>query len=140
MSRGVNRVILIGNLGQDPEVRSFPDGGQVANFTLATSEQWKDKNTGEKQERTEWNRCVARGRLAEIIGQYLRKGSKAYIEGSLRTRKYQKNGADHYTTEIMVRDMQMLDGKSEERAAMPAPGTAKDAPPVADGFEDDLPF
>ena len=110
---GVNKVIIIGNLGLDPEVSYLPSGGAVANIALATSESWKDKQTGQKQERTEWHRVVFFNRLAEIAGEYLKKGSKVYIEGSLRTRKWQdkQTGADRYTTEIVAREMQMLDGK-----------------------------
>src|SRR5690606_27786730 len=101
MARGVNKVILIGNLGRDPEVRYMPSGSAVANITLATTEVWRDRQTGEQQERTEWHNVVFFNRLAEIAGEYLRKGSKVYIEGSLRTRKWQdKNGQDRYTTEI----------------------------------------
>lgn len=112
MARGVNKVILIGNLGGDPEPNQLPSGGAVANITLATSETWKDKQTGQQQERTEWHRVVFFNRLAEIAAEYLRKGSKVYIEGSLRTRKWQdKNtGQDRYTTEIVAAEMQMLDG------------------------------
>ena len=110
MARGINKVILIGNLGNDPEVKSMPNGNAVANITVATSESWKDKQTGQQQERTEWHRVVFFNRLAEIAGQYLRKGSKVYIEGSLRTRKWQdQSGADRYTTEIVASNMQMLD-------------------------------
>lgn len=110
MARGVNKVILIGNLGQDPEVRFTPNGNAVANVTLATSASWRDKQTGELQERTEWHRIAFFNRLAEIVGEYLRKGSKVYIEGSLRTRKWQdKNGVDRYTTEIIANEMHMLD-------------------------------
>lgn len=113
MSRGVNKVILIGNLGQDPEVRYTPNGNAVTNVTLATSTTWRDKQTGELQERTEWHRIAFFNRLAEIVGEYLRKGSKVYIEGSLRTRKWQdKNGADRYTTEIIANEMHMLDSRS----------------------------
>lgn len=113
MARGVNKVILIGNLGQDPEVRYTPNGNAVANLTLATSTTWRDKQTGELQERTEWHRIAFFNRLAEIVGEYLRKGSKVYIEGSLRTRKWQdKNGADRYTTEIIANEMHMLDSRS----------------------------
>ncbi len=112
MARGVNKVILIGNLGKDPEVRYMPSGGAVANVTLATSETWRDKQTGETQERTEWHNVVFFNRLAEIAGEYLKKGSKIYVEGSLRTRKWQdKNGQDRYTTEIVATDMQMLDSR-----------------------------
>lgn len=113
MARGVNKVILIGNLGGDPETRYMPSGGAVTNITLATSESWKDKQTGEPVERTEWHRVVFFNRLAEIAGEYLRKGSKTYIEGSLRTRKWQdQSGADKYTTEIVASEMQMLDSRS----------------------------
>lgn len=113
MARGVNKVILIGNLGQDPEVRYTPNGNAVANVTLATSTTWRDKQTGELQERTEWHRIAFFNRLAEIVGEYLRKGSKVYIEGSLRTRKWQdKNGSDRYTTEIVASEMHMLDNRS----------------------------
>ncbi len=109
MARGVNKVILVGNLGKDPEVRYMPSGGAVANVTIATSESWKDKQTGEKRERTEWHNVVFYNRLAEIAGEYLRKGSQAYIEGSLRTRKWQdKSGQDRYSTEIIASEMQML--------------------------------
>jgi single-strand DNA-binding protein len=113
MARGINKVILVGNLGNDPETRTFPDGGQLTNITLATSESWKDRQTGQQQERTEWHRVTFNGRLAEISAQYLRKGSKVYIEGSLRTRKWQdKNtGADRYSTDIVAREMQMLDSR-----------------------------
>src|SRR3569832_3004813 len=112
MARGVNKVILIGNLGKDPEVRYMPSGGAVANVTLATSETWKDKQSGENQERTEWHNVVFFNRLAEIAGEYLKKGSKVYVEGSLRTRKWQdKNGQARYTTEIDAAEMQMLDGR-----------------------------
>ncbi|PCJ33909.1 MAG: single-stranded DNA-binding protein [Cellvibrionales bacterium] len=113
MARGINKVILIGNLGQDPEMRAMPSGGAVTNLTIATSESWKDKQTGQPQERTEWHRVVFFNRLAEIAGEYLKKGSKVYIEGSLRTRKWQdKNtGADRYTTEIVANEMQMLDSR-----------------------------
>ena len=112
MARGVNKVILIGNLGNDPEVRYTPNGNAVANVTLATSTTWRDKQTGELQERTEWHRIAFFNRLAEIVGEYLRKGSKVYVEGSLRTRKWQdKNGVDRYTTEIIANEMHMLDGR-----------------------------
>lgn len=112
MSRGVNKVILVGNLGQDPEVRQMPNGESVANFTVATSESWKDKNTGEQKENTEWHRVAMYRRLAEIAGEYLRKGSKVYIEGRLQTRKWQdQQGQDRYTTEIVANEMQMLDSR-----------------------------
>ena len=112
MSKGVNKVILIGNLGGDPEVKVTPAGTPVTTLSIATSETWKDKQTGEKQERTEWHRVICFNRLAEVAGEYLRKGSKAYIEGSLRTRKWQdKSGQDRWTTEIIADEMQMLDSK-----------------------------
>jgi len=111
-SRGINKVIIVGNLGKDPETRFMPSGSAVCNFTIATSETWKDKNTGQDQERTEWHRICTFNRLAEICGEYLKKGSKVYIEGSLRTRKWQDNeGRDNYTTEIVASEMQMLDSK-----------------------------
>lgn len=111
-SRGINKVILVGNLGQDPETKYMPSGGAVTNVSIATSETWKDKNTGQPQERTEWHRVVFFNRLAEIAGEYLRKGSKVYVEGSLRTRKWQgQDGQDRYTTEIVASEMQMLDSR-----------------------------
>ena len=112
MARGVNKVILIGNLGADPETRAMPSGTTVANLRIATSESWRDKQTGEQQERTEWHRVALFGRLAEVAGEYLRKGSQVYIEGSLRTRKWQdKQGNERYSTEIVGNDMQMLGGR-----------------------------
>jgi single-strand DNA-binding protein len=112
MARGVNKVILIGNLGADPETRAMPSGATVANLRIATTENWKDRQTGENQERTEWHRVALFGKLAEIAGEYLRKGSQVYIEGSLRTRKWQdKQGNERYTTEIVGNEMQMLGGR-----------------------------
>lgn len=112
MARGINKVILVGNLGTDPEVRYMPSGGAVANISIATSENWKDKQTGQTQERTEWHRVIFYNRLGEIAGEYLRKGSKVYVEGRLQTRKWQdKNGVERYTTEIIASEMQMLDSK-----------------------------
>jgi single-strand DNA-binding protein len=112
MARGINKVILIGNCGGDPETRYLPSGGAVTNVTVATSESWKDKQTGQPQERTEWHRVVFFNRLGEIAGEYLKKGSKVYVEGALRTRKWQdKDGGDRYTTEIVASEMQMLDSK-----------------------------
>src|SRR5437868_2539499 len=130
MARGINKVILIGNLGADPEVRYMPSGGAVTNITVATSESWKDKQSGEAQERTEWHRVVFFNRLAEIAGEYLRKGSKVYIEGSLRTRKWQdQNNVDRYTTEIVAAEMQMLDSRGAGAPAMPPmPQSAQQAP------------
>lgn len=151
MARGVNKVILIGNLGREPEVRYTPSGMAVANLAIATSESWKDKQSGEQVERTEWHRVVMYQRLAEIAGEYLRKGSKIYIEGRLQTRKWQdKNtGQDRYSTEIIANEMQMLDSKGgsasdsmpSERAAATnnAPATAE-AAPALDSFDDDIPF
>lgn len=114
MARGINKVILIGNLGADPEVRYMPQGGAVANMTIATSESWTDKATNERKEQTEWHRIVIYQRLAEIAGEYLRKGSKVYIEGKLKTRKWtDKDGIERYTTEIVANELQMLDGRGE---------------------------
>ena len=121
---GVNKVIILGNLGKDPEVKFMPNGGGVANMTIATSESWKDKQTGEQKEKTEWHRVVMFCKLAEIAGEYLKKGSKVYIEGSLQTRKWtNQQGQDQYTTEIVVQGfngtMQMLDGKPQGQQAAP---------------------
>ena len=123
---GVNKVIIVGNLGKDPEVKFMPNGSAVANITVATSESWKDKQTGEQKEKTEWHRVVMFGKLAEIAGEYLKKGSKVYLEGSLQTRKWQnQEGKDQYTTEIVLQGfngvMQMLDGKSGAPAQQQAP-------------------
>jgi len=123
MARGVNKVILIGNLGADPETRAMPSGTTVANLRIATSESWRDKQTGEQQERTEWHRVALFGRLAEVAGEYLRKGSQVYIEGSLRTRKWQdKQGNERYSTEIVGNDMQMLGGRGGGAGGGQAPG------------------
>lgn len=153
MARGINKVILIGNLGMDPEVRYTPNGSAVANVTLATSETWRDKQSGELQDRTEWHRIVFFGRLAEIVGEYLRKGSKIYVEGSLRTRKWQdKNGVDRYTTEIIANEMHMLDtrnaagavpaaagqGTPSQHAMMP-PTDPMEAAAIKE-FDDEIPF
>jgi single-strand DNA-binding protein len=126
MARGVNKVILIGNLGKDPETRYMPSGSAVTNLTLATSESWKDKQTGENQERTEWHKVAMFGKLAEIAAEYLRKGSQVYIEGKLRTRKWQdKEGKDRWTTEIVADEMNMLGGKGGGASAgAGAPGAA----------------
>lgn len=150
MARGVNKVFLVGNLGKDPEVRYSANGQAVANVTLATSESWKDKESGEKQERVEWHRVVFFGRLAEIAGEYLKKGSPVYVEGKLTTRKWQdKQGQDRYTTEIVANDMQMLghgNGNGSSGSAN-APiktgntGRPKAPAPVAAGdFDDEIPF
>jgi single-strand DNA-binding protein len=150
MARGVNKVILIGNLGGDPEVRYMPDGKAVANISIATSEVWKEKATGEKQERTEWHKVVLYGRLGEIAGEYLKKGSKVYIEGRIHTRKWQdKAGQDHYTTEIIAGELQMLDTRTQgqpaqSNAGRPAAGQASQGQqqPMAgiDDFDDLIPF
>lgn len=149
MARGINKVILIGNLGRDPEVRYTPSGLAVANLTLATSESWKDKQSGEQVERTEWHRIVMYQRLAEIAGEYLRKGSKVYVEGRLQTRKWQdKNtGQDRFTTEIVANEMQMLDskggsaGSSDSSFEKPAAAaTTQEAAPALETFDDDIPF
>jgi single-strand DNA-binding protein len=156
MARGVNKVILVGNLGADPETRAMPSGMSVANLRLATSESWKDKQTGEQQERTEWHRVVLFGRLGEIAAEYLRKGSQVYIEGSIRTRKWQdKEGKDRYSTEIVGNELQMLGsrggaggGDMGERRA-PARDSESDfgnsrgsenPSAVRDDFDDDIPF
>ena len=144
MARGINKVILIGNLGQDPEFRSTGSGQPIASFSLATSESWKDKTSGERIERTEWHRIAVWGRLAEVCRDYLHKGSKVYVEGRLQTRKWQdKDGNDQYTTEIRADEMKMLGGKPEgqQQAAAPrqqAPQRQHAAP--AGEFDDDIPF
>jgi len=152
MARGVNKVILVGNLGKDPEVRYMPNGNAIANITLATTDSWKDKQTGEQQEKTEWHRIVMFRRLGEIAGEYLKKGSQVYIEGKLQTRKWQDNsGNDRYTTEIVANEMQMLGGRGGGSAGFPAdsaparsaPAQSAPAPaPAAAGgdFDDDIPF
>ncbi|MCP3871098.1 MAG: single-stranded DNA-binding protein [Gammaproteobacteria bacterium] len=151
MARGINKVILIGNLGRDPEMRYTPNNVAVANVTIATSESWKDKNTGEAQEKTEWHRVVFFSRLAEIVGEYLKKGSKVYVEGRLQTRKWQdQNGQDRYSTEIVANEMQMLDSRGggtsdfgqnrpAPQASAPSQGGGGNAPPSSD-FDDDIPF
>lgn len=155
-SRGVNKVILVGNLGQDPEVRYMPNGGAVANITLATSQSWRDKQTGENKELTEWHRVVLFGKLAEVAGEYLRKGSQVYIEGQLRTRKWQdQSGQERYTTEVIVNvggTMQMLGGRAnngqnnngsqgtppQQHSGTPPSAPASNEPPM--DFDDDIPF
>ncbi|WP_372809357.1 single-stranded DNA-binding protein [Litorivivens sp.] len=148
MARGVNKVILVGNLGQDPEVRYMPSGGAVTNISVATSEKWKDKQTGQPQERTEFHRVVFFNRLAEIAGEYLKKGSKVYVEGSLRTRKWQdQSGQDRRTTEIVASEMQMLDSRGgdqqggyqgEQAARQPAPRQQQAPQQQSDGWDDDF--
>ena len=145
MARGINKVILVGNLGADPETRYMPSGGAVTNIRIATSESWKDKNTGEAQERTEWHSIAFFGRLAEIAGEYLRKGSQVYVEGRLRTRKWQdRDGNDRYTTEVIANEMQMLGSRpgsgapARSESGAPPPGAMP--PPPDSGFDDDIPF
>ncbi len=163
MARGINKVILVGNLGNDPETRYSPSGTAVTNISVATTDSWKDRQTGEKNEKTEWHRVVFFNRLAEIAGEYLKKGSQVYIEGRLQTRKWQdQNGQDRYTTEIVANEMQMLGGRGggtadfgSDRAAprtapkepaaaaqqQAAPAAAQPAPaPAGDEFDDDIPF
>jgi single-strand DNA-binding protein len=157
MARGINKVILIGNLGADPETRAMPSGSQVANLRIATSESWRDKTSGEQQERTEWHRVALFGRLAEIAAEYLRKGSQVYIEGSLRTRKWQdKQGNERYSTEIIGNEMQMLGGRggagaggapgasAPSRSAEPSYAEESGGSSAGSGrgedFDDDIPF
>ena len=136
-SRGINKVIIVGNLGKDPEIRHTPSGVAVASVTVATSETWKDKNTGQQKEQTEWHRIVFFNRLAEIVNEYLKKGSKIYVEGALQTRKWQdQNGQDRYTTEIKASTMQMLDSRTNSAEQQPAQTASAPAP---DDF-DDIPF
>jgi len=141
MSASVNKVILVGNLGNDPESRFMTNGDAVCNVTIATSESWKDKNTGEKKEATEWHRVVFYRKLAEIAAQYLKKGSSVYIEGALKTRKWQdKDGVDRYTTEIVASEMKMLGGKKDDAPARQAPASSKTEPSNFEDFESDIPF
>ena len=153
---GVNKAIILGNLGNDPEVRYMPNGEPVANLSIATSETWNDKNTGEKREKTEWHRVVAYRRTAEIIGEYTRKGSKLYVEGKLQTRKWtDNNGVDRYTTEIIADSVQLLDsrrddqsgqqgyqqqGYQQQRPQPPRHPQDGNPPPTQDSFDDDIPF
>jgi len=156
----INKVILVGNLGQDPEVKYMPSGGAVTNLSIATTDTWKDKNSGEKRENTEWHRVVFFNRLAEIAGEYLRKGSQVYIEGNLRTRSWEDNGIKKYSTEIVAREMQMLGSRAggssdfaqqqqqgggiqqQPAQAQQAPQqqSAQQAPQNFDNFDDDIPF
>ena len=156
MARGVNKVILVGNLGADPETRYMPSGGAVTNVRLATTDAWRDKQSGEQQERTEWHRVVFFGRLAEVAGEYLRKGRQIYVEGRLQTRKWQtQEGQDRWSTEIVANEMQMLGGRGEAAAPPPSaeappPGEWRreagqrreraPAPAPAEDFDDDIPF
>lgn len=158
-SRGVNKVILVGNVGNDPEFRVMPNGNGVANVSLATSETWKDKNTGDQQEKTEWHRVIFFNRLAEIVEQYVKKGGKLYIEGRLQTRSWEQDGVKRYTTEIVASEMQMLDSRGGgnnmgdnafgqgqgQGGSAPAAKSSTSASPQAapanfDNFDDDIPF
>ena len=154
-SRGVNKVILVGNVGNDPEVRYMPNGNAVANISIATSDSWKDRNTGEQQERTEWHRVVFFNRLAEIVEQYVKKGTKLYLEGRLQTRSYEQDGVKKYSTEIVANEMQMLDsrgatGSNQEFGDQSNPPTSppqdssqnseQQASANFDNFDDDIPF
>lgn len=137
----VNKAIIVGNLGRDPEMRTFPNGDQVANVTVATTDKWKDKQSGEMREATEWHRVVFHSKLAEIAGKYLRKGSQVYIEGSLRTRKWtDKDGIEKYTTEIRADQMQMLGSKDDRPSAAPAAPKAAQSSSGFDDMQDEPPF
>jgi single-strand DNA-binding protein len=143
MARGVNKVIVVGNLGQDPETRYMPSGDAVTNLNIATNESWKDKQTGEQKDRTEWHRVAMFGRLAEIAAEYLRKGSQVYIEGKLRTRKWQdKDSNDRYTTEIIANEMQMLGDRASSGAPTTSDSPPTSAPPQSseNDFDDEIPF
>lgn len=156
MARGkgsINKAILIGNCGRDPETRALPSGAAVTNVSIATTEVWRDRDSGENRERTEWHNLTFYGRVAEIASQYLRKGSKIYVEGSLRTNSWEKDGVKHYRTEVIVDEMTMLDGRSSQGGGEPPrraePASPAEAPkaaeppkaePVDDNFEDDIPF
>ena len=158
MPRGINKVILVGNLGRDPETRYMPSGGAVTNVSVATSKQWRDRDSGENKERTEWHRVVFFNRLAEIAGEYLKKGSQIYLEGELRTREWERDGQKHYTTEIVANEMQMMGGRGDMGGGggggfgggPPGPsasgggstggGMDDFGPPPADDFDDDIPF
>jgi len=137
MARGINKAIIVGTAGKDPEIRHMADGRAVVNLSLATSEQWKDKATGEKKEATEWHRVTFYGKPAEVIAQYVKKGSQLYVEGKLQTRKWQdKEGNDRYTTEIIGRDFQFIGGKPESKQEQTRPA----AEPASNNFDDDVPF
>lgn len=142
---GINKVILVGRLGRDPEVRYTPDGRAIANFSIATSDEWKDKNTGEKKERTEWHRIVVFGKMGEICGQYLNKGRQVYIEGRLQTRSWEKDGVTRYTTEIVANDVQFLGDRNQQASDRPmggggGGGSDYPGPPYPDTTDDDIPF
>ena len=139
-SRGVNKVILIGNLGADPDVRYTQNSTPIANLSIATSESWKDKATGEPREQTEWHRCVAYRRLAEIAGEYLKKGSKVYVEGRLQTRKWTgQDNVERYTTEVVINEMQMLDSRNENQSSSAAASPAPESQPQRSGLGSSMP-
>lgn len=140
MSRGINKVILVGNLGGDPETRYLTSGDPVCNITVATSEMWKDRESGQNQERVEWHKVVFFKKLAEIVSQYLKKGSKVYIEGSLKTRQWEKDGQKHYSTEIIARDMQMLDNRTDHPPTEGQEPRQESEPAQQEEFDDDIPF
>jgi len=153
MAKGINKVIIVGNLGRDPETRFMPSGAAVTNVSVATSKSWRDRESGEQKERTEWHRVVFFNRLAEIAGEYLKRGSKIYLEGELRTREWEREGQKHYTTEIVANEMQMLDSKGSMDGAGSSSGGAPGGssapsskpnseftPPPMDDFDDDIPF
>jgi single-strand DNA-binding protein len=141
---GINKAIIVGRLGRDPEMRYTPDGTAVANFSVATSEEWKDKNSGEKKERTEWHRIVAWRRLGEICGEYLSKGRQVYVEGKLQTRSWEQDGVTRYSTEIVATDVQFLGGRDDAGGGRPARSQPADKgypePPIANTRDDDIPF
>tara|TARA_B000000477_G_scaffold61310_1_gene51547 strand:+ start:507 stop:929 length:423 start_codon:yes stop_codon:yes gene_type:complete len=138
-SRGVNKAIIIGNVGSDPDIRTMPNGNQVVNLSIATSDEWKDKQTGDKKEKTEWHRCVFFNKIADIAAQYVNKGSKLYIEGRLQTRSYEQDGVKKYSTEIVVNDMQMLDSKNTNSNNEVKEASKNDVEKF-DAFDDDIPF
>ncbi len=143
MARGINKVILVGNLGRDPETRYLPSGGAVTNVSLATSRSWKDRDSGEQKEKTEWHRIVFFNRLAEIAGEYLKRGSKVYVEGELRTREWEKEGQKHFTTEIVASEMQMLDskgGSSDYETSNSSSGATPTSLSSSEMIDDDIPF
>ncbi|MEC8644037.1 MAG: single-stranded DNA-binding protein [Pseudomonadota bacterium] len=143
MARGINKVILVGNLGRDPETRYLPSGGAVTNVSLATSRSWKDRDSGEQKEKTEWHRIVFFNRLAEIAGEYLKRGSKVYVEGELRTREWEKEGQKHFTTEIVGNEMQMLDskgGSSDYETSNSSSGATPTSLSSSEMIDDDIPF
>jgi len=138
---GINKVILVGRLGKDPEVRYTADGTAVANFSVATSDEWKDKDSGEKKERTEWHRIVAWRKLGEICGEYLAKGRQVYVEGKLQTKSWEKDGVTRYTTEIVASDVQFLGGRnSGDAVSSSSVSENRSGPPIPDSQNDDIPF